>query len=126
MGNCISAQDHGNGSIGQAPMASQLPLDASSMGSMDLEQLLRVGISEAQIATMVRPKKRRSFHLHRARALLMEVLKRCGSTDADLRMHVLAVLLKLGADARSVTSLIVDSPQVQQSEEQVSTCSPHR
>lgn len=108
----------------KSPKPTDVNVAGPDMSSMDLDQLLRAGIAEAQIATVARVKRDHSLHLHRARALLMEALRRCGSQDPDLRMHLLAVLLKLGEDARSLSGLSSpNSPEAQHSEGQAAAAS---
>eukprot|EP00927_Polykrikos_kofoidii_P048375 TRINITY_DN4264_c0_g2_i1.p1 TRINITY_DN4264_c0_g2~~TRINITY_DN4264_c0_g2_i1.p1 ORF type:complete len:881 (-),score=120.72 TRINITY_DN4264_c0_g2_i1:121-2763(-) len=77
------------------------PADTSDM---PLEQLFRMGIAEAQMATVL-PKRHRLKRIHTARELLKIALQRCRSGDANLRTHLYAVLLKLGEDARSIQGL---------------------
>mmetsp|Transcript_87752 Transcript_87752/g.283368 ORF Transcript_87752/g.283368 Transcript_87752/m.283368 type:complete len:1130 (-) Transcript_87752:63-3452(-) len=99
--NCLKAH-HG----GEQHMGNFNPVpDTSGLGTDDL---LRMGIAEAQLATVSRNKRERLQHLFTARGLLMEALKRCGQRDPDLCAHLMAVLLKLGEDARVVQSLMTD------------------
>jgi len=96
------------------------------MSTMDLDELLRMGIAEAQVATVARAKRDQQLHLHRARGLLLAALRRCGPRDPDLRMHLLAVLLKLGEDARSVTGLLAEGVDRKDSEPVANSSGPTR
>eukprot|EP00927_Polykrikos_kofoidii_P048374 TRINITY_DN4264_c0_g1_i1.p1 TRINITY_DN4264_c0_g1~~TRINITY_DN4264_c0_g1_i1.p1 ORF type:complete len:926 (-),score=92.40 TRINITY_DN4264_c0_g1_i1:188-2965(-) len=77
------------------------PADTPDLTS---EQLFRMGIAEAQMATVL-PKRHRLKHIHTSRELLKIALQRCRSGDANLRAHLYAVLLKLGEDARSIQNV---------------------
>lgn len=77
---------------------------------MDVDALLRTGIAEAHMATVARLKRDRVQHLHTARELLTAALRRCGATDLELRAHLLAVLLKLGEDARALQGIELARP----------------
>jgi len=121
MGGCISS--HGRFAGVLRTKSSDIIAPGPDMSSMDLDELIRAGIAEAQSATVARVKRERSLHLHRARALLMEALRRCGSQDPDLRMHLLAVLLKLGEDSRSLSGVPTNIPETQHNEGQTITSS---
>eukprot|EP00928_Gymnodinium_smaydae_P031023 TRINITY_DN2290_c0_g1_i1.p1 TRINITY_DN2290_c0_g1~~TRINITY_DN2290_c0_g1_i1.p1 ORF type:complete len:1125 (-),score=266.48 TRINITY_DN2290_c0_g1_i1:346-3720(-) len=103
MGNCITNAGGGirKGSAhDQAAAIHARPLDTTEM---TLEELFRMGIAEAQLAASSSLLKRdRLRHIHTARELLKVALQRCQASDADLRAHLYAVLLKLGEDARSL------------------------
>lgn len=90
-----------------------LVLDASTMS---FDQLLRMGIAEAKLAAVVRPKRKRGRHLYISRALLMAALRRCDTSDPEIKAHLLAVLLKLGEDPRAVQRIIAESDSKPQGE----------
>lgn len=94
-------------------------LAASAVGrtsdGLELDDLLRVGIAEAQFASVARTRRERERHLGISRELLITALKRGGAADPDLRAHLLAVLLKLGQDARSVMGIISESGEASSS-----------
>jgi len=75
------------------------------ISAMELDQLLRLGIAEAQLATVARVRRDRVLHIHTARSYLMAALKKNGGSDPDLRAHLLAVLLKLGMESRAMQGI---------------------
>jgi len=75
---------------------SVLVLDTSTM---DMDQLLRVGIAEAQLATVLRQKTDKAHHLKISRVLLLAALRRCAASESGVRAHLLEVLEKLGENS---------------------------
>lgn len=120
MGDCASAvataSRHFNGSrtteLSSGDVGSQEapgegpPLDTSVL---ELDQLVRNGIREAQVAAVSRLKHDRVLHLDAAQSYLIAALKRNGLRDSDLRAHLLAVLLKLGVGASALQDIIVET-----------------
>jgi len=71
-----------------------------------------MGIAEAQEASVARTKRERLQHLFTARGLLLEALRKGGQRDPDLSAHLMAVLLKLGEDARVVQGILNDNSMI--------------
>lgn len=78
-------------------------------GVLELDDLLRSGIAEAQCASLADNRREREKHLGISRELLITALKRHGSHDPDLRGRLLAVLSKLRQDPHSVMDLISET-----------------
>jgi hypothetical protein len=87
MGGCVSASDVAR---------NARPGITSDCGNKDLDELLRVGIAEAQLASVARTKKRRARHVRNARTMLSAAALRC--ENPALRAHIMAVLCKLGVN----------------------------
>lgn len=117
MGNCIKhnatlrgagARVFGRQSAAAASQSAEADEDAPpavpDTSEMDMEQVFRLGIAEAQMATEARSlqKRDRLQHIQVARELLKDALRRCKPGDEEKRAHLYAVLAKLGEDARSL------------------------
>lgn len=72
--------------------------------AMTLDDLFQAGLSEVHLSKISRNKKERANHHHTARELIVTALRQNGLDDPCLREHLLAVLRKLGDDARGVKS----------------------
>lgn len=100
MGGCISSTVKCGRSPSRPKQKPNVRVAGPDLSSMELDQLLRAGIAEAQLATVARTDRDRSLHLHRARAVFTQALRKNGSRDPDLREHLLDVLRRLGENAR--------------------------
>lgn len=88
--------------------ASSLP----NTSDMELEELLRQGIAEAQEASASQVRRERLHHVQLARSFLTAALRRYGRGEQggspEICAHLLAVLLKLGEDARCVQGILAE------------------
>eukprot|EP00930_Biecheleria_cincta_P057161 TRINITY_DN43134_c0_g1_i1.p1 TRINITY_DN43134_c0_g1~~TRINITY_DN43134_c0_g1_i1.p1 ORF type:complete len:880 (-),score=131.82 TRINITY_DN43134_c0_g1_i1:79-2538(-) len=79
---------------------------------MELEELLRQGIAEAQEASTSQVRRERLHHVQLARSFLTAALRRYGRGEQggspEVCAHLLAVLLKLGEDARCVQGILAE------------------
>mmetsp|Transcript_75604 Transcript_75604/g.179669 ORF Transcript_75604/g.179669 Transcript_75604/m.179669 type:complete len:678 (-) Transcript_75604:15-2048(-) len=80
---------------------------------MDFDQLLRLGIAEAQVAAVQKIRHEKVRHLYTARGLLLAALRRCGPREQILRAHLLAVLLKLGEDVSTIQACMAEADRKQ-------------
>lgn len=104
MGVCSSSAElsfNGRRKRGRTPALS------SSVGGdfdeMLLDELIRIGIAEAQLATVTRKRKERAKHVRAARSVLAAAARRCdGAEESHMRAHLVAVLVKLGEKPESL------------------------
>lgn len=103
MGCGVSTQNKFPPSNRQPQAFAASAVVCSGNAYLELDDLLRIGISQAQCASVARTRREREKHLGVSRELLIMALKRNrnGSNDPDIRDRILAVLSKLRWDACS-------------------------
>merc|ERR1719321_594886 len=83
----------------------------SSPMDLSLDELVSTGIAAAQKASVESDPRLRVYHLRRAREILMKALKQAGERGlseekaANLRLHLTAVLLKLGEKPETLVDI---------------------
>lgn len=110
MGCCVSDEDAAiNLSLhGLSPLVD--------LSTLEVDDLIRRGIAQAQLASVARTKQDRAQHVQASRAFLLAALQICGPKSDDVCAHLLAVLLKLGEDVRALQGLLADPADPEEQE----------